>query len=240
MKKFIMILGILVTIIAATVSFAQTQEGVITYEVRINNHRRLTADQQDRKAMMPEFLILKEQLFFNATESLCKPLIEEDEDEEASAGGMRRRRFVPKTQTYTNQNSEMVVTLMDMMGKQYLIQDSVKVSPWKFGTEVKVIQGYDCKQAFYTDSRRNEVITAWYTDKLRAFLGPDRFNTLPGAILAVDVNNAERVLVATKIELRALKQNEIKEPTSGQKMTQAEFEKMREERRKNGPVIIRN
>src|ERR1700712_2301983 len=118
MKKLVLILGILVTIIAAGVAYQQTQEGVITYEIRINNHRRLSAEMQDRKAMIPEFMTLKEQLFFNATASLCKPLIEEEEEEEAQ-GGMRRRRFVPKTQVYSNQNSELVISLMDIMGKQY-------------------------------------------------------------------------------------------------------------------------
>jgi GLPGLI family protein len=103
--------------------------------------------------------------------------------------------------------------------------------------------GYECKQASYTDEDRKQTMTAWYTDRLRPFLGPDRFNTLPGAVLAVDINNAERVTVAKKIELRSLEKNELKLPTSGQKTTQAEFRKMMEQQMKNrrgDRLIIQN
>jgi GLPGLI family protein len=223
MKKLVLILGIIVMAIAAHISFGQSAEGVITYETRINNHRGLAPDQQGRRAIDPEFRILKNQLFFSATEALFKPLIEEEEDEAAAGNG--RRRFQPKTQYYTNQTTEKVAIAQSIRGKDYLIEDSVKVSPWKFGTELKVILGYTCKQAFYTDTTK-KVVTAWYTDKLRPFLGPERYNTLPGAVLAVDINNAERVLVATKIEPRPLKNGELVEPTKGQKITPAEFRKL--------------
>ena len=112
-----------------------------------------------------------------------------------------------------------------------------------------MIQGYECKQAFYTDETRpdrKQEITAWYTDKIRPFLGPEAFGSLPGAVLAVDINNAERVILAAKIELRPLKKNELKEPTSGEKVTRAEFCKKTEEQRKEmeknggGRMFIRN
>lgn len=231
MKKIVLILGVIVMLVAARISFAQPAEGVITYEVRVNNHRMLPADQQARKAMIPEFRIFKEQLAFNSTESLFKPLPEDDEDEAAGAGN-GRRFFQLRTQYFSNQSTGGLIILQNMRGKDYLIQDSLKVSPWKFGTETKVVQGYTCKQAFYTDTTK-QVITAWYTDKLRPFLGPERFNTLPGAVLAVDINNAQRVLVAVKIELRALKKDELVEPTKGDKITPAEFRKMMMEQRRN-------
>ena len=245
MKKIILLIGVIIMLIAARVAFAQQQEGVITYEISINLHRTLPADRQDMKAMVPEYRTFKEQLFFNAAESLYKPLIEDDEDEDTgNRGGGGRRLFRQRAELYCNTNSGQITSQQEFMGKDYLIDDSVKVAPWKFGSETKTIAGYECKQAFYTDEERKQTITAWYTDRLRPFLGPDRFNTLPGAILAVDINNAERVTIAKKIELRPLKKNELKVPTSGQKTTQAEFRKMVEEQMKNrrggGRVIIQN
>jgi GLPGLI family protein len=160
------------------------------------------------------------------------------------------------------------------MGKKYLIQDSVKVSPWKFGTETKEILGYTCRMAYF--SREEEVpimrmsatthssstgsttattppapekrtveITAWYTDQIRPSLGPDRFNSLPGTVLALDINNGERVLVARNIEKRELKKNELYVPESGQKVTQEEFRKIMQEqmekmRANGGGMFIRN
>jgi GLPGLI family protein len=79
---------------------------------------------------------------------------------------------------------------------------------------------------------------------LRPFLGPDRYFSLPGAVLAVDINNGERVTLAKTIELRELKKNEFKIPSGGIKTTQTEFRKMMDEQMKkmggsNG-IFIRN
>lgn len=252
MKKMILLLGILVSLTAAHVVFAQTS-GVITYEIKVNMHRRLPPERAEMKAMIPEFRTTKEQLFFNGNESLFKPLIE-DEDEEVSGGGMRIVMRQPNTEIYLDQTSGKMISKQEFMGKNYLIEDSVKLSPWKFGTEIKTIQGYECKQAYYTDEVKMMVngtesiekreITAWYTDAIRPFLGPERFNTLPGAVLAVDINNGERVLVARSIELRDLKKNELKVPSSGTKTTQEEYRKMVDEQMKQmgggRGIMIRN
>lgn len=251
-RKLLLLAGILVVMLAAHTLFAQTS-GVITYEVKINMHRRLPPERAEMKAMIPEFRSTKEQLFFNENESLFKTLIE-DEEEPMGGGGFQVRMNMPRNELYIHQAEGKTIAKREFMGKSYLIQDSVKVSPWKFGTETKTIQGYVCKQAYYTSESKvningNEVaekteITAWYTDQLRPFLGPERYSSLPGAVLAVDVNNAERVLVATKIELRELKKNELKVPTGGTATTQVEFERLVKEQmekmRANGGMIIRN
>lgn len=251
MKKLILLLGILVSLTAAQVVFGQT--GVITYEIKVNLHRRLPSDRADMKAMIPEFRTTKQQLFFNENESLYKPLIE-DEEEEMGGGGMRMVIKQPNNELYLDQTSGKIISKQEFMGKTYLIDDSVKVSPWKFGTEVKTIQGYECRQAYYTDEVQLNIngnpvtekreITAWYTDKIRPFLGPDRFNSLPGAVLAVDINGGEQLYLAKIIELRELKKNELKMPASGTKTTQAEYRKMVEEQMKQmggrGGMIIRN
>lgn len=251
MKKLILLLGILVSLTAAHVVFGQTT-GVITYEIKVNLHRRLPPERADMKGMIPEFRTTKEQLYFNENESLYKPLIE-DEDEEMGGGGMRMVIRQPNNELYLDQTSGKILSKQEFMGKNYLIEDSVKVSPWKFGTEMKTIQGYECRQAYYTDSVQMNMngnpvtekreITAWFTDKIRPFLGPERFNTLPGAVLAVDINGGERVLVAKTIEMRELKKNELKMPASGTKTTQEEYRKMVEEQMKQmggRGMIIRN
>lgn len=252
MKRIIILLGVITSMTAAHFVFGQTAEGVITYEVKINMHRRIPPERAAMKASIPEFRIMKQQLFFKGTETLYKPLIEDDEEATSMSGGgggggFRMMMRTPNTEIYLNQNSSRVLTKQEFMGKEYLIEDSVKVSPWKFGTDTKTIQGYECKQAYYTDEsqpNRPMEVTAWFTDKISPFLGPERFNTLPGAVLAVDINNEERVIVAKKIELRSLKKSEFKMPSSGQKVTQSEFRKIVEEQMKqmggNGNAFIRN
>lgn len=257
MKRIILLLGILVCIAAFNIVLAQDTEGVITYEVKINLHRRIPKEREAMKAMIPEFRTMKQQLFFKSAESLYKPLIEDEDEEMTSSsqgGNVTMRIQQPNTEMYLDQNTGMVTAKQEFMGKDYLIEDSVKLSAWKFGTETKTIQGYECKQAYFTDEVpvmrpggeevEKQEITAWYTDKIRPFLGPDRFNTLPGAVLAVDINNGERVMVARKIELRELKKNELKKPVGGTKTTRADFRKMVDEQMKkmggHGGIIIRN
>jgi GLPGLI family protein len=258
MKRILLAIGVLVSLTAAHVVFGQINEGVIHYETKIHLHRNIPPEREGMKNMIPEYRTTKDQLFFNAAETLYKPVIE-DEDEEINAGGMRMRFGAPRSETYTNTDQHMKTVAQEFMGKKYLIEDTLKMSPWKFGTETKTILGYVCRQAYFTEEMqvmmggpggsqaqtRTAEITAWYTDQIRPFLGPERFNTLPGAVLAVDVNSGERVLLATKIEDRPLKKNELKVPSSGSRVTQDEYrkivaEQMERMRQSGGNVIIRN
>jgi GLPGLI family protein len=247
--------------LAAHAVFAQ-QQGVITYENRVNNHRNIPADRQEMKAMVPEFRTTKMQLFFNAEESLYKPVVEDEEEQFGGGGGVRMSFRNPKTETYTNTSTSLIFVLQELMGKKYLIADTVKVSPWKLGTETKEILGYTCRMAYFTQTQEmttmrmengtatpekrtiTQEITAWYTDQIRPSLGPDRYNTLPGTVLALDVNNGERVIVARNVELRELKKDELKVPEAGTKVSQAEFRKIQEEQmekmRANGRTFMRN
>jgi len=247
MKKLLIALVLLVLLLPWSAASAQN-EGVITYEITIDNHRMLPPEMEGRKAMIPQFRTSKQQLFFNANESLYKPLIEDDEEDDPQPGGGGGGRFRFRMQaptSYVDQANNTMLTQMELMGKKYLITDTLKPAPWKFGTETKVIQGYECSQAYYTqEGDRKQTITAWFTSKLRPNLGPDRYNTLPGAVLAIDVNNGERVIVAKKVEVRELKKNELKAPKDGEKVNQAEFRQKGEELRKQfggrgGAVIIR-
>lgn len=262
MKRIILMLGMLVCILAARTVFAQ-QQGVITYENRMNMHRNIPADRQEMKAMIPEFRTTKMQLIFNADESLYKPIIEDEEEQFGGGGGGVRMSFRnPRTETYTNSSTSMILSLQELMGKKYLITDTVKMSPWKIGTEKKDIMGYSCSMAYFTLTQEittmrvengtptpekrtiTQEITAWFTDQIRPSLGPERFNTLPGTVLALDVNNGERVIVARNIELRELKKDELKVPDASTKVSQAEFRKIQDEQmekmRANGRTFIRN
>ncbi len=252
MKKTLFI-TLLAALFATRAASGQTPEGLITYEMKVNMHRNLPKEREDLKAMIPEFNTSNFTLAFNGTESLYKILEDEEEDvanfTQGGGGGRMMMRRMMQGESYLNTNETVTTMKQEFMGKEYLIEDTVKVVPWKFGTETRTIVGYPCRMAYYTDESRpdrKQEVTAWYTDKLRPFLGPERFNTLPGAVLAVDINGGDRVFVAKKIDLRALKKNELKKPTAGTKITGKDFRtmmetQMREMRRQGGGnVIIRN
>jgi GLPGLI family protein len=243
-KRWILLLvGVLISWATGQIVFGQVNEGVVAYETKINMHRTLPKERAEMKNMIPEFRISQYQLFFNADESLYKP-VEEDEDEnmEQDGRGIQMKIRQPFAEMYFNRATSMQITQQEFLGKEYLIEDSLSLPPWKFGTETKKVMGYDCKQAMHYDDERKLQVVAWYAPNLRPFLGPERFNTLPGAVLEVNLNDGERIITAKTLQVRALKKNEIKAPSHGTKTTQADFRKMVEEHtarmRANGADII--
>ncbi|MCU0447389.1 MAG: GLPGLI family protein [Microscillaceae bacterium] len=225
--------------------FAQTKEGVITYEVKMNLHRRIPKEQQEMKNMIPEFRISQTQLFFNQTTSLYKNLEEPEEDEESDNGGGVTMRFTrPQNEFYFDFGQKRKVEMRDFMSKKFLIEDSIKNIPWKLVDETQTIQGYTCKKATYYNEERKQNLMAWYAEKIPLMSGPEAINTLPGMILALDINEGEIVITAKKVEVRPLQKNELKVPNEGKKITAAEFKKLVDEQMKqmggNGTRIIRH
>ncbi|MDH4058924.1 MAG: GLPGLI family protein [Cyclobacteriaceae bacterium] len=251
MKKVILIIGILVMIISAHVLLAQT-EAVITYESRVNMWKRIPPERESMKSMIPEYMVRKAELFTNGSESMYKPVVEEEEDAQfnssgGAGGGMRFRMRGNDTEIYVNYIDQIRLSEQEFNGKKYLVTDTIQITPWKFGAETKEILGFMCKQAFYSDEERKMEVVAWYTDKLGMFIGPETFGSLPGVILAVDVNNAERTIVALNVENKKLGKNDIKVPTTGTTISGKEFRAMvQEEMKKHGATgsggafIIRN
>ncbi len=243
MKTILLVLGALVSLAAGHIVFTPDTEGVIDYEVKINMHRTLPEDRQKMKSMMPEFRTSQHQLFFRGAESLYKPVEEDvEEDPDFSKEPVKMRFHQPPVEMYFDHATSTRITQQEVMGKEYLIEDSLKLPPWKFGTETRTVMGFTCRQAMYQDIDRKQEIVAWYTPELRPYLGPEIFNTLPGAILEVDINSGERVITAKKLDRRVLKKHELKKPHRGTKVTRTEFKKImeaHEERsRANGANII--
>lgn len=244
MKKLIIIIGLLASITAAHVVFGQAaSSGAITYEVKVNVHRRLPPDAAAMKDRVPEFNYHLDQVVFNEKESLYTTLPDEEEEEFGDEGnGMRMRIMRPQIEYYFDQTQSKRIVLQDFMGKKFLIEDSVKIIPWKLLDEVKAIQGYSCKKATYFNEERKQRIVAWYTEQIHLFVGPEGYVSLPGTVLQLDINDGERILTAKKIEVRGLKKGELKIPSGGQRMTEKEFRAMIEEqmKRNGGRMIIRN
>ena len=241
MKKFFF-LSLFMTV--SMLIFAQNTEGIVTFEEKINLHRRLT--DESMKAMIPEFRSSNMLFYFKGEACIYKP-DENEEDEEANTGGgggMRFRR--PQGETYRDLATGNQVSTREFAGKKYLIEDTLKQRAWKIGTETKKIAGYDCTKATFKDTAQKADVIAWFTMDLPLSAGPQTYGALPGMILEVDSNNGEMLISAKKIEFKKLKDKDIAVPTKGEKITQAEFRKKMEEwlkanggRGGNGRMIIR-
>jgi GLPGLI family protein len=245
MKNFILITGVIVGILAVHSVFAQN-EGTIGYNVKVNVHRNIPPDRPEMKEMVPEFNEFRAKLSFNGNESFFT-MKDEEEEEDSFAdedGPVQIRMRHPQNEYYFDHASGKKILVKEFFGKLFLIEDSVKILPWKLHPETKDVLGHVCRKATWIDKERNQNVTAWYADKLKPFIGPEEFNSLPGTVLLVDINEGERVIMAESISFDKPAKGSVAKPVKGQRVTEQEFRRMMDDHRKrNGGranIIINN
>ncbi|QEC67864.1 GLPGLI family protein [Panacibacter ginsenosidivorans] len=214
----------------AAMANAQIKEGTIIYERKADLHRRMQDEQM--KAMVPQFRTDKQQLFFKENISVYKAIAEDeapDPFDDGNGGRIMIRIGGPGDGgiLYKNFSTQQFFEQTSLGDKDFIIDDTVKAQPWKLSDETKVILGHTCKKATVKTSMGSDV-TAWYTDDIPLPIGPENFNGLPGAILMMDVNNAEIVFTAVEIK-NVADAKELKVPSSGKHISRADFQKKMDE-----------
>ena len=68
------------------------------------------------------------------------------------------------------------------------------------------------------------VVTAWYTPDIPVNQGPENYWGLPGLIL--EVNDGKTIILCSKIVMNTKEKKEIKAPSKGKVVTQAEYDKI--------------
>ncbi len=143
---------------------------------------------------------------------------------------------------YKNLSEKTYLNQKELMGKMFLIADTLPKSDWKLTSETKKIGKYTCYKATKTkevekkslmvvDGDQKEtkkmktvVTTAWYTPQIPISNGPAMFDGLPGLILEVSEDN--KTILCTELVLNPKKSIEIEKPTKGEEVTQDEFNKI--------------
>jgi GLPGLI family protein len=244
-----------ISLVLASGLFAQQFSGVATYESRSQIELSL-----DSSAMSPqEMQALKQQLLkkmqktyilkFNAKESLWEQ--EESVNSgpaSASSNGMELviSNGSSKDKLYRNLEEGKYRNSQELMGKRFLVIDSLPKYEWKIESETKQIGDYSCRKAVYTrisDARRfatgmeemevtkdTTQIEAWFTMDIPVAQGPTTYFGLPGLILELKSNG--RHFICTKVNLNYQEQEEIKVPDQGKEVTLKEFQAISEEKMK--------
>ncbi len=232
---------------------AQVKEGTVIYERKINMYRTIQDEQM--RAMIPEFRTSKHMLLFSDSVSVYKAVPDDEAPDPFAGGGggrvMIRMGGSDGGDLYKNHSQSKSVQSTELGGKNFLITDTIQQQPWKIGTETKQILGYTCHKATrkvmqstpvmrrivmggggsadtttQTNAKGKEVeVVAWYADNLISPVGPESYGQLPGVILQLDLDNAATVYTATEVK-KTVDQKELKEPKKGKVITQAEFRKM--------------
>ena len=249
MKKLFILLTL--SFIVVLNAIAQVKEGIITFERKINMHKRIQDEQM--KAMMPEFRVSKHLLLFSDSTSIYKAIPEDespDPFEGGNGGGMRMAFKMPGDggEIYKNYATGLLVEQTEIFSKTFIINDSIKKQAWKLTGETQKVLGHNCFKATTKQTmkvaggmfrrRNNEPdsaegkapelkdvvmeVTAWFAEDIISPVGPENNGGLPGAILMLDINNGETLFTATEIK-PTVNKKEIKQPTKGKKVTREEF-----------------
>lgn len=147
MKKLFFLLTASVSLTALS---AQVKEGTIYYEQKVNMYKTIQDEQM--RAMIPEFRTTKYMLLFSDSVSMYK-MVPEDEAPDPFAGGSNGPRVIMRMgaagggDLYKNFAQSKSVQSSELGGKNFLIIDSIKQQPWKLGTDTKQILGHNCHKA---------------------------------------------------------------------------------------------
>lgn len=260
MKKIVYLASLL---LSSSTLFAQLHEGVITYERKINMHRRIQDEQV--KAMIPEFRTTKHQLLFSDSVSVYKAVPDDEMPEAGSESGgnrfvMRMGGLGENGELYKNFAEGKSIQSTDLGAKTYIIEDSIRQRNWKLTSETKEILGYTCRKAISTEtmmgggarvvvmngnnsnaqpdtSNRPKPqpvqIEAWYAEGITAPVGPESYGMLPGVILELNIDNGAIIFSAVDVK-KEVSKKDIKEPKKGKKVTREEFMNMQRELFGNG------
>jgi GLPGLI family protein len=151
MKK---IICLALTLLTLNMAFSQNGEGKITYEQKINVHKRLPPEAEQMKAMIPEFQTNVLELYFTPTSSLFKMAkTQGDQLPTADGGGGPRMRMGfggmggGDAETFRDYENEMVVESRELGPKRYLIEDTLRPLKWKLEDETMQVAGYTCRKA---------------------------------------------------------------------------------------------
>jgi GLPGLI family protein len=234
MKKIVVAIAALIALQTAD---AQTKEGKITYEQKIDMWRRIPEDNVQMRSMIPNFRTQKFELNFTDNQSMFKGIEEEpDLSEQPANGVVMKFNNGADNEYYRNFTTKRSVEKREMMEETYLVDDSIKSITWKLEEgETKTILGYTCKKATGKTARGTDVI-AWYAEDITVPSGPDQFNSLPGMILSIDANKGEIVFTATAFD-KKVDTKVVKAPTKGKKVTNAEFAEIQKKMMGNGGPI---
>jgi GLPGLI family protein len=141
---------------------------------------------------------------------------------------------------YKDIKEQRYVKQSELLGKLFLIKDSIKKNNWQLHSDTKNIGTYSCYKAtlertvnrFFSDESKKEtqIITAWYAPQIPVSNGPEEFQGLPGLIL--ELSSDTKTILCSRVVLNPKKKITIEPPTKGKMVSQLEFNAISEKKLK--------
>ncbi len=231
---------------------AQQFSGIATYKtssgVSINMGDKVAEAEQERIQQELAKKLQKEYTLHFSTSESCWQQIERLDGGPAqpSSGGMDIifASGGKDELLYKNIASGLYEKGEELMGKRFIIMDTLPQYDWKLTSETKKIGQYNCQKAIYTkiidakkfssDMEKMETTrdtietTAWFTMDIPVNNGPNNYHGLPGLIL--EVKTGKRIIVCNKIVLNPDDAISIIKPKKGKIVTAEEYKLISEEK----------
>ncbi len=206
--RLVKTLASILLILLSTMGFAQKIEGSVRYLMAHNWVKRMAAvDYMSKQAIdqlaymwgnEPEYKTYS-QLYLNARQTKYADSEESAERDDAGYSWLKDEFIITR-----NYEKNTIRDIIDVLGKTYIIEDTLHAPHWKILNEMKEIAGHICMNAFWNDTLKKQKVIGWYALDISNNGGPERFCGLPGLILEVNINNGALVITADKIEQKKL------------------------------------
>ncbi|MCB0543250.1 MAG: GLPGLI family protein, partial [Saprospiraceae bacterium] len=157
---------------------AQEMEGSIRYLVTHNWTKKMAAvdyiskQQRERIAYMwgnrSEWKVYTV-LYFSATQSRYE---DSEERAEPDDEGYSWRKDVYNIKRDFESNT--IQDAIQLLGKTYVIEDTLIAPEWKILNDIKEVAGHVCMKAFLEDTLKQQKITAWFALDMPLSAGPER------------------------------------------------------------------
>jgi GLPGLI family protein len=198
-----------ICVIANMPTFAQT-EGVVTYTYKeywtkiVARMPYLSQEEKDRTKLTwgneeDDLKGTKMKLSFSENKSVYTYADEQYVSDDGQWSG-RNQEYVLQRDFAKNTK----IDLMEMLGKTYIVEDSLPTIKWRIQNEIKDIAGHVCMKAITEDTIKKQKITAWFSQDILVQAGPEHYLGLPGLILELNINDGDVVIEAVKVELKKL------------------------------------
>jgi GLPGLI family protein len=134
------------------VAVAQTSEGKIVYEQKINSWKYIPPEREQMKSFIPEYQTTKMELSFKGNTSLYKPVPTDEAElpttEGGGGGGFRMMRFgVGNSESFKNYETGIATDIRELGPKKYLLDDTLNRLAWKLSADTMTIMGHLCHKA---------------------------------------------------------------------------------------------
>lgn len=204
--------------------WSQVQQGSVIYEY--TQHLEIP-ENLPPGVDIPKKKVDMYRLDFDGKESLyVKDLEFEDPNKKQNVfwGGNKKKK---EHRIYYDFDKSTALEQVSFFRKEFLVSDTIANLKWKvIPTEQRDILGYTAMRAVLKDTAK--VVEAWFTPQIPVSVGPEKYNGLPGLILALTVDES-KVVLATSVTTEP-ESIVLDAPKEGKKMDREAYDTMKKKK----------